>query len=156
MRAPYEKDCGESSTSKFIVKRSLTLANPFSSPAFSWCIALPIFMGFTFVLSANTLSPLLDLILQNSETLKFQESIWNIGRPRFALKSLQSSFVLAKFHNFFYWFIKSHCWNNMNWWLSAQLCSCDLNWHIQLMSAITNFLSQLVNICQVQIMSFLP
>lgn len=41
---------------------------------------------------------------------------------------------------------QSYCSNNMNSWLSARLCSCDLNWHIQLTSAI---LPQLVNICQV-------
>lgn len=42
---------------------------------------------------------------------------------------------------------ENHCWNNMNLWLFAHLCSWDLNGHIQLMSAITSFLSQLVNIC---------
>lgn len=41
----------------------------------------------------------------------------------------------------------------MNLWLSAQLCSCDPHWHIQIMSAITNVLSQLVDICHVQIAS---
>lgn len=104
MRAPCEKVPGESSTSKFAVKSSLTLANPFSSRAFSWCVYLPIFVGFTFVLSA-TVSPLLELILKKSETLNFQESIGDVGRPRFALKSLQSSLIAAKFFNIFYWFI---------------------------------------------------
>lgn len=97
MRAPCETDSGESSTSKFTVESSLTLANPF----FFLLLFLAASTGqylrdSTFVLSASG-SPVLDFTLKKSDILHFQEKLME---HRQTCKSPFKSFL-----NFFDWFV---------------------------------------------------